>query len=186
VHRLAALLLVAALAAVSVGVTADTSLEAAVAAVYGTRASDVELHQIAHARAVEISVGFDPTTGYAPSFSHDLMRTGTAEVLAWNMNVADPVSHAVEQWQASPPHNAILSDASLARIGCASYAYLGAWFFACVLAGGTATVAPPALPAPPPPEQPPSPAAPEPPPPQLPDTAMPLARGGIWIHGPTK
>ena len=92
------------------------------------RTVNAELHDIAHARVTEIAA--------AGSLSHDGMRPGTAEVLAWNRGEANPVGSAVSAWIGSPPHNAILSNRSYGRIGCADAVVNGIHWFACVLAAG--------------------------------------------------
>lgn len=89
-------------------VRADSGLTGAVAAAFLVRTVDAGLHEIAHARVAEISA--------AGGLEHGGMRSGTAEVLAWNMGEANPVGDAVSKWIDSPAHNAILSDASYGRI----------------------------------------------------------------------
>jgi hypothetical protein len=110
-------------------VTADSGLTGAVAAAFLVRNVDDGLHQIAHARVAEISS--------AGSLSHDGMRAGTAEVLAWNEGAADPAGNAVSQWIGSDFHRGILSDGSYGRIGCAEAVVDGRHWFACVLAAGS-------------------------------------------------
>jgi hypothetical protein len=110
-------------------VTADGGLTGAVAAAFLVRNVDEGLHQIAHARVAEISA--------AGRLSHDGMRPGTAEVLAWNEGVANPAANAVSQWIGSDFHRGILSDGSYGRIGCAEAVVDGAHWFACVLAAGS-------------------------------------------------
>lgn len=89
------------------------------------------------------------------------MRDGTAEVLAMNAGMADPVATAVQQWIGSAPHNAILSNGSYGRIGCAETVTGGTHWFACVLAPGPLPPQPaPPAPPPPPPTPPPSTPAP--------------------------
>jgi hypothetical protein len=83
---------------------ADTGLTDAVAAAFLVRHVDATLHDIAHARVAELAA--------AGRLSHDGMRPGTAEVVAYNSGVANPVANAVGQW-----------------IG-------GTHWFACVLAAG--------------------------------------------------
>src|SRR5687768_3823568 len=83
---------------------ADGGLTGAVAAAFLVRNVDGGLHEIAHARVAEI--------GAAGRLSHEGMRPGTAEVLAWNEGVADPVASAVSQWIGSDLHRGILSDGS--------------------------------------------------------------------------
>jgi hypothetical protein len=100
----------------------------AVAAAFLVRTVDPGLHEIAHARVAEIAA--------AGRLDHDSMRPGTAEVLAWNEGVANPVSNAVSQWIGSDFHRGILSDGSYGRIGCAETVADGVQWFACVLAAG--------------------------------------------------
>ncbi len=109
-------------------VRADSGLTGAVAATFLVRNVDAGLHEIAHARVAEISA--------AGGLEHDGMRPGTAEVLAWNAGDANPVGNAVSQWIESPTHNAILSNASYGRIGCAEAVVAETHWFACVLAEG--------------------------------------------------
>ena len=109
-------------------VDGDIGLTDAVAAAYFPRTVDEGLHAIAHQRAAEISA--------CGCLDHGGKRPGTAEVLAWNVRVADPVGHVVSQWIGSPTHNAILSDRALGRIGCAEVIASGTHWFACVLAAG--------------------------------------------------
>jgi hypothetical protein len=109
-------------------VQADSGLTGAVAAAFLVRNVDAGLHEIAHARVGEISA--------AGGLEHDGMRPGTAEVLAWNMGDANPVGNAVSDWIGSPTHNAILSNASYGRIGCAEAVVAETHWFACVLAEG--------------------------------------------------
>jgi hypothetical protein len=106
-------------------VISDSGLTALVNSTYVHRTEDASLHDIAHQRAVEI----------ASDWSHNGMRAGTAEVLAYNSGFADPVSKAIDQWAGSPSHAAILSDPSYTRIGCAERVTDGTHWFACVLAG---------------------------------------------------
>jgi hypothetical protein len=149
---------------------ADGGLTDAVASAYFVRTVDAQLHEIAHARAAEIAA--------AGTLSHDGGRDGTAEVLAWNRGMEDPVSRVVSLWLSSSGHNAILSDRSYGRIGCAEKVVGDVHWFACVLAFGPLP-AQPAQPAPPDPE-PATTAAragAEPPTLALPDTSVPLATG---------
>lgn len=141
------------------------------------RAVDPGLTQIARERAAE--------TNTDATFNHEGMRGGS-EVLAWNTH-ADleyATRRAAEQWRGSPAHWAILTNASLTRIGCGhSQGPDGRHNFACVLAPGVAPApAPPAAPVP----QAPTPVTPQPavaqpanaqppvdaPPVTLPDTSM--------------
>jgi hypothetical protein len=107
---------------------ADTGLTDAVAAAFLVRHVDATLHDIAHARVAELAA--------AGRLSHDGMRPGTAEVVAYNSGVANPVANAVGQWIGSDLHRAILSDGSYGRIGCAETVAGGTHWFACVLAAG--------------------------------------------------
>lgn len=107
---------------------ADTGLTNAVAAAFLVRTVDPGLHDIAHARVAEI--------GAAGKLDHAGMRPGTAEVLAMNAGVANPVAHALNQWIGSTFHRGILSDGSYGRIGCAEAVDDGVHWFACVLATG--------------------------------------------------
>jgi hypothetical protein len=127
---------------------AHQDLTGAVAAAYFPRTVDAGLHAIAHARVVEISACGD-------CMNHDLLRSGTAEVLGFNVGFANPVAHIVAGWQASASHDGILSDRSLDWIGCAERVVAGNHWYACVLA-----TEPVAVPDPPPPVV------------TLPDTAM--------------
>jgi hypothetical protein len=107
---------------------ADGGLTDAVAAAFLVRHVDAELPEIAHARVAEVSA--------AGELSHDGMRPGTAEVLAYNEGVANPIANAVRQWIDSDFHRGILSDGSYGRIGCAEAVVAGVHWFACVLATG--------------------------------------------------
>jgi hypothetical protein len=107
---------------------ADAGLTDAVADAFLVRTVDPGLHDIAHARVAELAA-----TG---ELSHDRMRPGTAEVLAFNEGAANPVAHAVGQWIGSSFHRGILSDGSYGRIGCAELVADGTHWFACVLASG--------------------------------------------------
>jgi hypothetical protein len=64
------------------------------------------------------------------------MRSGTAEVLAWNQGIANPVAAAVASWTRSALHHSILSNTSYGRIGCAEAADGSTHWFACVLSAG--------------------------------------------------
>ena len=64
------------------------------------------------------------------------MRAGTAEVLAWNDGVANPVASAIASWSGSAPHRGILSNTSYGRIGCAEAVDGTTHWLACVLAAG--------------------------------------------------
>jgi hypothetical protein len=138
----------------------DEGLTALVNAAYFPRTEDPELHAIAHQRAVEVST----------DWSHNGIRPGTWEVLAYNAGFTDPASKAVSQWLGSVTHHAILSNPDLTRIGCAEYVTAdGTSWFACVLAGPVSTkptVAPSVQVAPSPQ------ALPTPQPVLLPDTAI--------------
>lgn len=113
----------------TVGVArADGGLTDAVANAFLVRSVDAGLHDIAHARVAELAA--------AGELSHDGMRPGTAEVVAWNEGAANPVASAVGQWIGSSFHRGILSDGSYGRIGCAELVADGVHWFACVLATG--------------------------------------------------
>ena len=109
-------------------VRADVGLTDAVAAAYFPRTADEGLHAIAHQRVIEISA--------CACLEHGGMRPGTAEVLAWNLDEANPVADGVGKWIGSPFHNAILSDRQYGRIGCAELIVGATHWFACVLAAG--------------------------------------------------
>jgi hypothetical protein len=109
-------------------VRADGGLTSAVAAAYFPRNVDAALHDIAHQRVAELRA--------CRCLEHDRMRTGTAEVLAWNDGVANPVVAAVASWSGSALHRGILSNASYGRIGCAEAVDGTTHWFACVLAAG--------------------------------------------------
>ena len=109
-------------------VRADGGLTDAVAAAFLVRTVDPALHDIAHARVAELAA--------AGELTHDGMRPGTAEVLAWSEGVANPISNAVNQWIGSSFHRGLLSDGSYGRIGCAELVADGVHWFACVLASG--------------------------------------------------
>jgi hypothetical protein len=112
-------------------VRADGGLTGSVAAEWGSRTTDASLHDIAHARVREISA-------CGQCMNHDLMRSGTAEVLGYNAGYADPIETVIESWRTSAVHDGILSDRSYGRIGCAEAVVGGGHYFACVLAtGGT-------------------------------------------------
>ncbi|MGH2456207.1 MAG: hypothetical protein ACRDHD_08115 [Candidatus Limnocylindria bacterium] len=110
-------------------VRADGGLTVAVAATWGSRTVDGALHTIAHQRVIEISA-------CDGCLNHDRMRPGTAEVLGFNSGYADPISSVIGGWRSSPTHNAILSDRSLGRIGCAEAIVGAGHYFVCVLAAG--------------------------------------------------
>ncbi|HET9417084.1 MAG TPA: hypothetical protein VFP30_06025 [Candidatus Limnocylindria bacterium] len=107
---------------------ADGGLTGAVANAFLVRTVDSGLHDIAHARVAELAAD--------GQLSHDGMRPGTAEVLALNQGVSNPVANAVGQWIGSSFHRGILSDGSYGRIGCAELVSDGIHWFACVLATG--------------------------------------------------
>jgi hypothetical protein len=108
--------------------SADGGLTDAVANAFLIRTVDAGLHDIAHARVAEVAA--------AGELSHEGMRSGTAEVLAWNQGVPSPMAEAVRQWIGSSVHRGILSDGSYGRIGCAELVADGVHWFACVLASG--------------------------------------------------
>ena len=118
-------------------VEGDIGLTDSVAAAYFPRTGDEGLHAIAHQRVAEMSA--------CGCLDHGGRRPGTAEVLAWNVRVANPVGHVVSQWIGSPTHNAILSDRALGRIGCAEGIASGTHWFACVLAAGPLPAQPAAV-----------------------------------------
>ena len=122
-------------------VRADGDLTAAVAAVYGSRTVDADLHAIAHERVVEIS-------SCGGCMNHNGMRAGTAEVLGYNGGYGDPIAKVVHDWRGSAMHNGILSDRGLGRIGCAHRVVNGGHYFICVLATGGSWSGPPRPPAP--------------------------------------
>lgn len=128
-------------------VRADPGLTSAIAAAWLLRYEDADLHAIAHER-VETLAACDCLT-------HEGMAPGTAEVIAYNINVADPIASVVRQWSTSAPHDAILANRSYGRIGCAELVTGSTHWFACVLAAGELPPqpAPAAVPAPPPPPQ---------------------------------
>lgn len=138
-------------------VQADDGLTSRIAIAYFPRTVDAGLHTIAHQRAAELAA--------CGCLEHDRLRAGTAEVIAYNSGLADPVGTALASWIGSPTHAGILANASYGRIGCAQAVAGGVSYFACVLAAGPLPVAP-------------APAAPV----QgaavlgLPDTAMPFAQ----------
>lgn len=108
--------------------SADGGLTDAVAGAFLVRTVDPGLHDIAHTRVAEVAA--------AGELTHDGMRPGTAEVLAWNEGATNPVANAVGQWIGSSFHRGILSDGSYGRIGCAELVADGVHWFACVLASG--------------------------------------------------
>jgi hypothetical protein len=130
-----AVALAALLMASATPVRADDGLTAAVASAYFLRTVDANLHAIAHARVSELAE--------CNCLEHDRMRSGTAEVLAYNSGMPNPVAHAVSQWVSSPAHDAILSNRSYGRIGCAETVSGDTHWFACVLAPGPLPAAPP-------------------------------------------
>jgi len=159
-------LAIAVVVAITTPVSADGGLTGAVAGAYFPRTVDAGLHSIAHQRVLEISAC--PTC-----MTHNLMRAGTSEVLAFNFGSADPVGDAVRGWRGSAAHNGILSNGSLGSIGCAQAVVGTTSYFVCVLApGGGAVALGPAAPAPAPvaPAAPATGAAPQL---ALPDTATP-------------
>lgn len=111
-----------------VAVRADDGLTSAIANAYFPRTADPTLHSIAHQRVAELAA--------CDCLDHSGMRSGTAEVIAYNMGMPNPVGEVVQQWLGSPSHNALLSDASYGKIGCAEVVAGGTHWFACVLAKG--------------------------------------------------
>lgn len=128
--RLGVLLLLGAVFILSTAgpVEGDIGVTDAVAAAYFPRTVDEGLHAIAHQRVAEMSA--------CGCLDHGGMRPATAEVLGWNIRVADPVGNVVSRWIDSPAHHAILADRGLGRIGCAEGIASGTHWFACVLASG--------------------------------------------------
>lgn len=108
-------------------VQAHSALTEAVAAVWGYRRVDAQLHDIAHRRVVEIS-------SCGTCMNHNRMRSGTSEVLGYNAGYSNPISRVIRMWRESSVHNAILSATSLRRIGCAQRVVGEKHYFACVLA----------------------------------------------------
>jgi hypothetical protein len=142
-----ALLLVALLAAIfavspTPRASADTGLTSAIATAYILRHEDAQLHAIAHERVTALAA--------CDCLEHDGMASGTAEVIAYNIGVEDPVGSVIGQWQRSGPHHAILSNREYGRIGCAELVAGGTHWFACVLTRGDLPPAPTAAPPPPP------------------------------------
>jgi hypothetical protein len=140
-----AVLLVAVLAAIFAALpappaSADTGLTNAIANAYVPRYEDAELHAIAHERVAALAA--------CDCLEHDGMASGTAEVIAYNIGVNNPVGSVVGQWQRSAPHHAILSNRDYGRIGCAELVVGGTHWFACVLTFGDL----PPTPTPPPPQ----------------------------------
>lgn len=117
---------------------ADDSLTQRVDSAYFLRYTDANLHAIAHERVAELAA--------CKCLSHDGMRSGTAEVIAYNEGYPDPIGRVVMSWQNSPDHDAILSKTSYGRIGCAELVQDGVHWFACIL--GTGALPPPPTPAP--------------------------------------
>ena len=118
----------------SSAVRADPGLTSAIATAYFLRYEDADLHAIAHQRVEELAA--------CDCLTHDGMRSGTAEVIAYNSGMPDAISAVVGGWQGSPAHNAILSDGSYGRIGCAELVAEGTHWFACVLTFGALPPAP--------------------------------------------
>jgi hypothetical protein len=121
-------LLLAVPAAGGPSARADTGLTAAIADAWFPRYDDAELHAIAHER-VEALADCD-------CLSHDGSAPGTAEVIAYNINVDDPIASVVDQWSRSAGHDAILSNREYGRIGCAELVVGDTHWFACVLTWG--------------------------------------------------
>ena len=113
---------------------ADTGLTNAIANAYFLRHEDAQLHAIAHERVAALAA--------CDCLDHEGMAAGTAEVIAYNIGVDNPVGSVVGQWQRSAPHNAILSNREYGRIGCAELVAGGTHWFACVLTFGDLPPAP--------------------------------------------
>ena len=141
-HVLLGVLLAVILVLATAGpVRADGGLSSAVAAAYFPRNEDASLHDIAHQRVAELRA--------CRCLEHDRMRSGTAEVLAWNDRSVNPLATALASWAGSALHRGILSNTSYGRMGCAEMADGSTHWFACVLAAGplpaVATVAGPVV-----------------------------------------
>lgn len=115
--------------------TADDGLTGRVASAFLLRTVDPGLHAIAHDRVAELAD--------CQCLEHDRARAGTAEVLAMNTGMPDPVGSAVQQWIGSAPHHAILADGTYGLIGCAEAVTGGTHWFACVLLPGPLPPQPP-------------------------------------------
>lgn len=90
----------------------DVALEAAVAAATGiTRVESAELHDRAHARAVQI----------VTDFNHCCLVWGEGEIIGWNRGYADPIANVIEGWTNSPSHWAVMTNRDYTQIGCAEY-----------------------------------------------------------------
>ena len=107
---------------------ADSGLTAAVAATWFPRTEDAGLHEIAHQRAEELRA--------CRCLDHSGMRAGTAEVLYSSTGYSNPVQPAIVKWAGSTTHNAILSNTSYGRIGCAATSSGATSWLVCVLAAG--------------------------------------------------
>jgi len=114
---------------VAAPVRADITLTSAVAAAWFPRSVDAGLHDIAHQRVLQISA-------CSSCMNHDGMHAGTAEVLGYNSGYPNPISTVIAAWRSSPVHDAILSDRSYGRIGCAERSLGQEHWFVCVLATG--------------------------------------------------
>jgi len=122
-------ILLAAVLLIPSQASAHVDLTAAIAGAYFARTETPILHELAHQRAA-YQVTYSGGTCADSPLTHD--GATTAEVLACNHDGAE---RAVEQWQGSPTHDAILSDPVYTAIGCGSAAGTdGALFSACVLA----------------------------------------------------
>lgn len=127
--RLGSVLLGLCLAlAIAPPVLADGGLTDEIAGAYFPRYADAGLDEMAHERVAELST--------CACLEHDAIRAGTAEVIAYNSGIANPVSAVVSRWADSPIHDGILSDQSYGRIGCAELVSGGVHWFACVLSAG--------------------------------------------------
>src|SRR5262245_46463437 len=82
-------------------VQAGGDLTSAVSQHWFHRTPGETLHDIARQRVIEIS-------RCNTCMNHNLMRSGTAEVLGYNAGYTDPIAQIIRGWAQSPVHNAIL------------------------------------------------------------------------------
>jgi hypothetical protein len=115
-------------------VSADSGLQRAIATTWFPRYDDADLHAIAHERVSELAA--------CECLDHEGMRSGTAEVIAFNQGYPDALARVVSQWRTSADHNAILSNRSYGRIGCAEVVSDDVHWVACVLGFGDLPPAP--------------------------------------------